>query len=228
MDPITILFVATGLLAAFSFAGKNIRDTFLASDSDGFQPLLLGIVLALLGLGVGLFDVTGGLLLKGLGVLFVGYGAFVLLPEGITDFLVNPVAGIVYTVVSLWAFFSVPATMAVTTAYVMRLVAPTFIAAMFATLGALAFTSDSFKDHLSQQVGGGIFAVVGLAFGALALTAGTFELAIIASGLGGLLFILGVLVLVGSDTVEGFLTTKAAFVWLPLMAVAGAFARFLF
>lgn len=228
MDLLTLGFGITGLLAAFSFIGSNLRGTFLESDGDGVFPLGWGIILFGLSLIVARFDVAGGYLLAGLGTLFGVYGLTVLIPDGITDFLLHPVAGIVYALVSLGLFFAAPHAMALTAGYVLNLTIPTFVAAILVTFAALSLTSSSFKDKLEQQGGGLVLLLAGLVFGALAPVAGTVILAVTAAGLGGLLFALGFLVAISDDLVERLLTPAGLIAYVPLLALAIYLARNLF
>ncbi len=228
MNLLTIGFAVTGLLAAFSFIGSNLRGTFLESDGDGLQPLGWGAVFYFLSFAVAPLDVAAGYLLSGLGMLFVVYGLFVLIPDPITDFLLHPVAGIVYALVAAVIFLSTPHAMALTAGYVLRLTLPTSAAAILATFAALSLTTSSFKDKLEQQVGGVVLLLAGIVFGILAPFAGTVILAVTAAGLGGLLFALGLLVAIDDDTVERFLTPAGLIAYLPLLGLAVYIARMLF
>lgn len=229
MNLYTLLFAGAGLLTAFSFVRADLRKTLLGSDADGLQPFGLGIVLAILGVFVAMFDYTGGYLLKGLGLLFGLYGAFVLTPDGITDRILNPVTGVIYAIVAVFAFNNIPIAIALTVGHILTLAVPAGLAVFAATFVALSFTSESFKGRLSQETGGALTLIVGgIVAGVFGLFAGTVPLVILASALSGLLFALGVLVILDGNTVDRLLTVGNSKWYLIILVIALGIARLLF
>lgn len=229
MNILHILFAISGLLAVFSFLNRNIKDTFLASDGDGVQPLGLGIVLTILGFLVALFDYTGGYLLKGIGILIAVYGILVFLPNSVTNPILHPVAGFLYAVIAGIILRSGAVTLGVTLGHALTLVVPAFLAATMATVLALSLTSESFKDHLSQEDGGGnVLIIAGIIGLGVSLIAVNLPLMIFAAALGGLLYALGILVVADANQVKWLLAKSKIIAYAILTLVMLAIARYLF
>ncbi len=224
----TILIAVFGLAAVFSWLSRGHKDTLLASELDGLQPLALGALLLVLGFALGRFDLVGAYLLKGIGMVFATFGGLVLIPDGATEKILHPIMGVIYAIVAVAAYyFGTMATlgMFVFNMHALLIVVPLVAAAtFFATLSALAFTSEEFRDRLEQD-DGGVWLII---FGILVMLAAPFgAMVIITSALGALLATLGVLIVIDDDQVEWLLAKSKTIVYAIFMIIALVCVRLL-
>lgn len=220
-----------GLSAAFSLMGKDLKETLLSSDNDGWQPLILGFVL--LSLGFLIPDFTGAYLLKGMGLLFAIFGGLILVDNKITNALLNPILGFVYAVVTILWFglgaLSVPGGLIYNVHALFSLVPFVALATISTTVAVLSFTSVDFKNRLVQDNGGVFLVGVGLVVLALSPFAVLNPaLIIVTAGLGALMITLGGLIVADDENVKWLLTKTKTFVYAVLAVVALAVSRWLY
>ncbi len=208
-----------GLLAAFSFLSDSQKDSLLGFDENGLQPLIVGLVLAVVGFVIP--DFTASYLLKGLGILFIIFGGLILLDDRVYKLILNPFVGFLYAAAAATVFrYGANTTGGIGfNAHALMLVIPVVGATMYATLAVLSITS-GLKERLSEEFGGLLPVILGL----IAIAASMFSLLnpvliIATASLGGLLVTLGALIAASDMTVTRMLA-KSNLVWYVSLGIA--------
>lgn len=226
----TFLFAIAGLSAVLSFLSQEHKDAFLASDADGFFPILVGTVLFAAGLGVdrlydvgfmvGLFNPLLSYIFKGVAVMNFTLGALILLPDWITNMVLHPISGGFFVAIAAWAYadgtYSSGAPFVYKT-HALVLVAGVALATLFSVLSAFGFASKKFKGRLSQNDGGWLMLCAGAAIMALAPIG---SMVIIAAALGALVAAFGLLIALPKDPMEVLLSKGVAVASIALMFLA--------
>jgi hypothetical protein len=212
------LVAILALLVGFAFAGRNLRETLLGSDSDGWQPLGLGGFLLVVGILVP--DFTTSNILIGLGILFGLFGALILADNRMTNTLTSPLLGAIYAVLTFLAYrWGATATgaFAFDSRSLVALVLPAFGASVVLTLTVVALMSQSLKDRLSEDIGGGAFLVLGIVLlvgSAFARLNPALMVATAASG--GLMTALGTLVVMNNETSDRWMAKSKILLYVPV------------
>lgn len=217
----SIVVALFGLAAAFSFLSKDHQSVFLGSDRDGLDPVVLGAIVFALGLVADRFNPIIGNVLKSIGLVLFAFGVLILLPDGLTEKFLQPVAGIFYGILAVAAYIYGTVNTTGLVHYNMNVaitIVPLVVIATFAgTLAALAFSSPLFKDRLAQDDSGTRLVFAGLA---LIVLAPLGALVVTTAAVGALILTLGLIVLLSRNATEAVLAKPMAIIWLVVMAFA--------
>lgn len=220
------IIALTCLASAFSFLSKEHKQVLLGLDRDGFEPFVIGIVLFGLGFGVDYLSLVAGYMFKCVGLIGFALGALILIDDNVTKKLLHPFMGVIYALVAIAAY--VYGTMKTSglfsyNSHALLITVPLVALATFCmAIFAFSFTSDAFKDRLSEDRlfkdhGGYWLITAGII---LMLLAPIGALVIVTAAVGSLLATLGLLIVIKQPTTLAMLGKKTALLPAILMIVA--------